>query len=157
MHFGAGRGVPGTVVLVTLGTGIGTAVFIDGHLLPNTELGHLEVNGREAEAWAAASVREQKKLSWDKWAKRLDTYLAALQGYLWPDLIIIGGGISKKHDKFLPLLCLDTRIVPARLRNQAGIIGAALAAAKAPSPQSEPALSPQACTQLVDINSAAAC
>ena len=128
IHFGAGRDVQGTVLLVTLGTGIGTALFIDGHLLPNTELGHIEVNGREGEKWAAASVREQKRLSWKKWAKRLDIYLTALRCHLWPDLIIIGGGVSKQHDKFLPLLTLDTMVVPAALRNEAGIIGAALAA-----------------------------
>jgi polyphosphate glucokinase len=128
IHFGAGRDVQGTVLLVTLGTGIGTALFIDGHLLPNTEFGHMEVNGREGEKWAAASVREQKRLSWKKWAKRLDIYLTALQSYMWPDLIIVGGGVSKKHDKFLPLLTLDTMVVPASLRNEAGIIGAALAA-----------------------------
>jgi polyphosphate glucokinase len=139
MHFGAGRGVSGTVLLVTLGTGVGTAVFINGHLLPNTELGHIEINGRNAETWAAAGVRERKKLCWEKWAKRLDIYLTALQGYLWPDLIILGGGVSKKHEKFLPLLTLDARIVPAHLRNKAGIIGAAPAAAEACSLQIEPA------------------
>ena len=128
MRFGAGRDVPGTVLLVTLGTGIGTALFIDGCLLPNTELGHIEINGKEAEKWAAASVREAKRLSWKEWATRLETYLRALHSYVWPDLIIVGGGVSKKHDKFLPLLHLDTPVVPARLRNEAGIIGAALAA-----------------------------
>jgi polyphosphate glucokinase len=128
MRFGAGRDIPGTVLLVTLGTGIGTALFVDGCLLPNTELGHIEMQGKEAEKWAAASVREAKRLSWKKWAKRLETYLTSLQRYIWPDLIIIGGGVSRRHDKFLPLLHLDTPVVPAQLRNTAGIIGAALAA-----------------------------
>jgi polyphosphate glucokinase len=113
---------------VTLGTGIGTALFSDGCLLPNTELGHIEIDGKEAEKWAAASVREAKRLSWKNWARRLETYLTSLQSYVWPDLIIIGGGVSKKHDKFLPLLRLKTQVVPAQLRNEAGIIGAALAA-----------------------------
>jgi polyphosphate glucokinase len=138
MHFGAGQGVQGTVLLVTLGTGIGTAVFIDGRLLPNTELGHIEIGGKDAEKWAAASVREQKRLSWKKWGRRLDTYLTTVQRYLWPDLIIVGGGVSKKHEKFLPLLTLQTKVVPALLRNEAGIIGAALAAAQACSATDEP-------------------
>ena len=127
MHFGAGRERDGLVVLVTLGTGIGTAVFINGHLVPNTELGHLEIDGKDAETWAADSVRDAKDLSWKKWAKRLDTYLHYLERYLWPDLFIIGGGVSKKSDKFLPRLTLRTPVVPAKLRNDAGIIGAALA------------------------------
>jgi polyphosphate glucokinase len=136
IRFGAGRDVPGTVLLVTLGTGIGTALFSDGCLLPNTELGHIEINGKEAEKWAAASVREAKRLSWKNWARRLETYLTSLQSYVWPDLIIIGGGVSKKHDKFLPLLRLNTQVVPAQLRNEAGIIGAALAASR-PRPTHE--------------------
>jgi polyphosphate glucokinase len=127
MHFGAGRGQAGVVVLVTLGTGIGTALFINGHLVPNTELGHLEIHGKEAEAWAADSVRESKNLSWKKWAERLKAYLAYLENLLWPELIIIGGGVSKKADKFLPRLRLRTPIVAAKLLNDAGIIGAALA------------------------------
>jgi polyphosphate glucokinase len=136
IRFGAGRGVPGTVLLVTLGTGIGTALFIDGCLVPNTELGHIEINGKEAEKWAAASVREAKRLSWKNWARRLETYLTSVQSYVWPDLVIIGGGVSKKHDKFLPLLRLKTQVVPAQLRNEAGIIGAALAASR-PRPTHE--------------------
>ncbi len=127
MHFGAGRGRAGVIAIVTLGTGIGTALFVNGHLLPNTELGHLEVNGKEAEAWASDRVRDAKHLSWKKWAKRLDTYLGCLERYLWPDLIIVGGGVSKKADRFLPRLHTHARIVPAKLLNEAGIIGAALA------------------------------
>ncbi len=127
MHFGAGRGVSGLVIIVTLGTGIGSALFINGHLVPNTELGHLEIDGREAEKWAAARVREAQDLSWKKWAQRVDVYLTRLQRYFWPDLIIIGGGVSKKRDKFLPRLTVPVKVVAAKLRNDAGIIGAALA------------------------------
>ncbi len=127
MHFGAGRGKSGLVIMVTLGTGIGTALFINGHLVPNTELGHMEVGCKEAEKWAAESVRVAKDLSWKKWARRVDTYLGELHRYFWPDLFIVGGGVSKKHEKFLPRLKVPVRVVPARLRNDAGIIGAALA------------------------------
>jgi len=127
MHFGAGRRRDGLVIIVTLGTGIGTALFINGHLVPNTELGHLEVRGREAEKWAAASVRDAKDLSWKKWAHRVDVYLHAMQRYFWPDLFIIGGGVSRKHEKFIPRLTVAVPVVPASLGNDAGIIGAALA------------------------------
>ena len=127
MRFGAGRRRRGLVIMVTLGTGIGTALFIDGHLVPNTELGHLILRGRDAETWAAASVRENEGLGWKKWAIRLDAYLHLLHAYFWPDLFILGGGVSKKADRFLHLLTLPTPIVPARLKNDAGIIGAALA------------------------------
>ncbi len=127
MHFGAGRRRRGLVIMVTLGTGIGTALFINGHLVPNTELGHLTLRGRDAETWASASVREEEGLGWKKWARRLDAYLHLMHAYFWPDLFILGGGVSKKTDKFLHLLTLPTPIVPARLRNDAGIIGAALA------------------------------
>ena len=105
--------------------------------MPNTELGHIEVNSKEAEKWAAASVRENKQLSWKKWARRLDTYLARLEAYFWPDLIIVGGGVSKKHEKFLPRLTLGTTVVPAQMRNEAGIVGAALAAIQGHTPQDE--------------------
>ena len=127
MHFGAGRNREGLVIMVTLGTGIGTALFINGHLVPNSELGHLTLRGRDAETWAAESVREKKNLSWKKWARRVDAYLRLLHNYFWPDLFIIGGGVSRKWRKFLPQLKLITPIVPAKLRNEAGIIGAALA------------------------------
>lgn len=130
MRFGAGREVGGVVLIVTLGTGIGTALFSDGHLVPNTELGHIEIKGKVAEKWTAASVREQEELSWNKWARRLNAYLTRMERYLWPDLIIVGGGISKKHEKFLPLLTLETPIIPAQMRNEAGIVGAALAATR---------------------------
>jgi polyphosphate glucokinase len=127
MTFGAGRRRSGLVIMVTLGTGIGTALFINGHLVPNTELGHLALRGRDAETWAAESVREAKSLSWKKWSRRVDAYLHLLQSYFWPDLFIIGGGVSKQWEKFLPRLTLPTPIVAARLRNDAGIVGAALA------------------------------
>ena len=127
MTFGAGRRRTGLVIMVTLGTGIGTALFINGHLVPNTELGHIEIDGRDAEDRAAASAREQRQLSWKRWSKRVDAYLHRLHAYFWPDLFIIGGGVSKQHEKFLPRLTLPVSVVPARLRNDAGIIGAALA------------------------------
>jgi len=128
MRFGAGQGRKGVVLIVTLGTGIGTALFIDGHLVPNTEFGHIEIRGKEAEVRAASSARERKDLSWKKWARRVDEYLKHMNAYLWPDLIIIGGGVSKKADKFVPLLTVETDIVAAQMQNEAGIVGAALAA-----------------------------
>jgi polyphosphate glucokinase len=126
MTFGAGRGRRDTVLMVTLGTGIGSAVFIDGRLVPNTELGGLLIRGKAAEKRAADSVREREQLSWKQWARRLDEYLALLESLLWPDLIIVGGGVSKKHDRFLPLLETRAELVPAQLLNDAGIVGAAL-------------------------------
>lgn len=127
--FGAARDRAGVVVVVTLGTGIGSALFLDGVLVPNTELGHLEVGGEEAEKMAADSVREHDDLSWKKWAKRVSAYLTTLEALLWPDLIVVGGGVSKKAEKFLPLLKTRTDVVPAQLQNDAGIVGAALLAA----------------------------
>ncbi|WP_241746196.1 polyphosphate--glucose phosphotransferase [Streptomyces lydicus] len=126
MRFGAGKGREGVVVMVTLGTGIGSAVFSDGLLVPNSELGHLPLHHEDAEDWAAESVREHDDLSWKKWAHRVEKYLELVQRLLWPDLIIIGGGVSKKADKFLPYIELRTEIVPAQLFNDAGIVGAAL-------------------------------
>lgn len=128
VRFGAGRDVEGVVVVTTLGTGIGSALFVDGLLVPNTEFGHLEVDGEDAESRAADSAREREDLSWKDWAKRLQRYYTLLETLLQPDLIIVGGGVSKKHEKFLPLLQLRSRIVPAELRNEAGIIGAAVMA-----------------------------
>lgn len=127
MHFGAGRGRAGLVIIVTLGTGIGTALFVDGHLVPNTELGHIEINGVEAEASASEIARKNEDLGWKKWARRVDEYLHYLQRYFWPDLFIIGGGASKKSEKFLPHLTVSVPVVAAELRNEAGIVGAALA------------------------------
>jgi polyphosphate glucokinase len=128
MDFGAGKNHPGTVLWCTFGTGIGTALFSNNQLVPNTEFGHVEIKGKEAERWASGLVREKHALSWKQWAKRLNVYLAHMEAYIWPDLIIVGGGVSKKHDKFLPLLELKCEVVPAQMRNEAGIIGAALAA-----------------------------
>jgi polyphosphate glucokinase len=126
--FGAAKGVAGTVLVVTLGTGIGSALIVDGVLAPNTELGHLEVDGKDAETRAADSARDREDLSWAQWAKRLTRYFQAIEKFLWPDLIVVGGGVSKKADKFLPLLEIRTPIVPAQLRNDGGIVGAALLA-----------------------------
>jgi polyphosphate glucokinase len=126
MAFGAGKGRAGTVIMITLGTGIGTAIFHDGNLLPNTEFGHLELDGRDAETDASDAARERDDLSWKKYAKRLNKYLLAMERLFWPDLFIVGGGISKKHEKFIPLLTLQTEVVPAQFQNEAGIVGAAL-------------------------------
>lgn len=124
--YGAARGERGLVVMVTLGTGIGTALVHHGVLVPNSELGHLELDGHDAETRAANSVRENEDLSWKHWAKRLTRYFGALEALLAPDLFVVGGGVSKKADRYLPLIDVDTRIVPAQLQNRAGIVGAAL-------------------------------
>src|SRR5512141_2110751 len=127
MAFGAGRGQMGTVIMLTLGTGIGSAIFSGGRLLKNTEFGHVEIDGQEAESRASSAARDREDLSWKKYARRLDVYLRMMQKLFWPDLFIIGGGISKDHEKFLPLLTVDVPIVPAQLLNEAGMIGAAMA------------------------------
>jgi len=129
MRFGAGKGHAGSVVVVTLGTGIGSAVFAEGTLVPNTELGHLPLHGGDAEDWAADSVRDREDLSWKHWAHRLEKYFELLESLLWPELIIVGGGVSKKAEKFLPHIDVRTPIVAAQLQNEAGIIGAAVHAA----------------------------
>jgi polyphosphate glucokinase len=131
MRFGAGRGRTGVVLTITLGTGIGCGMFLDGKLVPNTEFGHIELDGKDAETIAADSVRERKELTWKKYAVRVEQYLRRLDALLWPDLIIIGGGASKKAEKFLPLINIRPEVVPAELQNEAGIVGAALAAADA--------------------------
>jgi polyphosphate glucokinase len=128
MAFGAGRGQHGTVIMITLGTGIGTAIFHRGKLLPNTEFGHLEMKGQDAEYRASDAARQREDLTWKKYAKRLNKYLLAMEKLFWPDLFIVGGGISKESQKFLPMLTIETPIVPAKLLNEAGIVGAALAA-----------------------------
>ncbi|MBI3172828.1 MAG: ROK family protein [Chloroflexi bacterium] len=128
MSFGAGRGQAGTVILLTLGTGIGSAIFHSGHLLPNTEFGHLDMKGRDAEHRASDAARQREDLSWKKYARRLNRYLLEMEKLFWPDLFIVGGGISKQSEKFLPLLAIETPIIPAELLNDAGIVGAALAA-----------------------------
>ncbi|MER7007593.1 polyphosphate--glucose phosphotransferase [Dactylosporangium sp. NPDC000555] len=135
LEYGAGKGVGGLVVMVTFGTGIGSALFIDGRLVPNTELGHvqmsgLHLHGGDAEDYASDRVREAHGLGWAEWAERVQTYLRHLHALLWPDLIIIGGGVSKKADRFLHLVDVPTRVVPATLQNNAGIVGAALLAAR---------------------------
>ena len=128
MEFGAGKGEMGVVIMLTLGTGIGSAVFLNGMLVPNTELGHLEIRGKDAESRASERAREERNLSWEKWAEKVDEYLQRVEFLFSPDLFIIGGGVSKKYDKFLPLLHTRARVVPAQLFNDAGIVGAALAA-----------------------------
>ncbi|HLO13242.1 MAG TPA: ROK family protein, partial [Anaerolineales bacterium] len=126
MAFGAGKDQAGTVIMLTLGTGIGTAIFFNGHLLPNTEFGHLQMDGEDAEYRASDAARQREDLSWKKYAKRLNSYLMAMEKLFWPDLFIIGGGISKVHEKFIPLLTVQAKVVPAQLQNGAGIVGAAL-------------------------------
>lgn len=129
MRFGAGQHQPGVVMMITLGTGIGSALFYRGVLIPNTELGHLEVRGKIAEDRASDRAREQKAWGWDEWGKRVDEYLLHVERLFSPDLFIIGGGVSKKFDKFSPFLHTRAPIVAAGLLNNAGIVGAALAAA----------------------------
>jgi polyphosphate glucokinase len=126
--FGAGRGVRGVVMMITIGTGLGSGLFIDGKLVPNTELGHIEVDCDDAETLASDEVRKEQDLSWKKWAKRLDKYLNSLEKLFSPDLMILGGGVVKKQDQFFPLITVRTKVVPAALGNDAGIVGAALAA-----------------------------
>jgi polyphosphate glucokinase len=126
LQFGSARGHKGVVMMITVGTGIGTALFVNGHLLPNTEFGHLQVRGKDAEHRASERVRVEKELSWKSWAKRLDEYLLYMDTLFWPDLIIIGGGVSKNFAKFVPYLTLHAKLVPAHFLNDAGILGAAL-------------------------------
>ncbi|HEX6917994.1 MAG TPA: ROK family protein [Phycicoccus sp.] len=131
LHFGAAKGERGLVILTTLGTGIGTAIFNEGVLVPNSELGHLEIGGIDAETVTASSAKTREDLSYEEWATtRLQPYYRMLEDLMWPDLIVVGGGVSRKADKFLPLLDLRTPIVPAQLENKAGIIGAAILATR---------------------------
>ena len=130
VRFGAARGVPGTVLVLTLGTGIGSALVLDGRLVPNTELGHLELDGHDAETRASDAARKRDDLSWEQWAQRLERYLRHVDGLLWPDLVVIGGGVSKKSEKWLHLLDVRPPVRPAELLNDAGIVGAALLAAE---------------------------
>jgi polyphosphate glucokinase len=127
-RFGAGKGNSGLVVLLTFGTGIGSAVIHNGTLIPNTEFGHLEVGGKEAEHRAASSVKERKNWTYEKWAKQVTKVLVAIENAIWPDLFIAGGGISRKGDQWVPLLQNRTPVVAAALQNTAGIVGAAMAA-----------------------------
>jgi polyphosphate glucokinase len=132
MRFGAGKGHTGVVMIFTLGTGIGSAMFVNGRLVPNTELGHLYLRNqkKDAEALAAGRIREEENLSWEAWGKRLDSYFKHIEFIFSPELIIIGGGVSKRHKKFFPYIDICTQIVPAMLRNEAGIVGAAVLAAE---------------------------
>lgn len=133
MAFGAGRGRKGTVIVLTFGTGIGSAVFTDGVLVPNTELGHLELHGHDAEKRASTKAKEDEDLSWQHWAHRVRKYLAHVEMLFSPELFVIGGGVSRKAEKFLPLIeNVRAEMVPAELQNNAGIVGAAMAASKGP-------------------------
>jgi polyphosphate glucokinase len=128
--FGAGRDRSGTVILLTFGTGIGSALFVDGVLVPNTELGHLELNGHDAEKRASSKAKEDGDLTWEHWARRVQKYLAHVEMLFSPELFIIGGGVSRKAEKFLPFVQgIKAEIVPAQLQNNAGIVGAAMRAA----------------------------
>ncbi len=131
IRFGAAKDRDGLVIMTTLGTGIGGAIFIDGELVPNAELGHLEIDGVDYETKASFAAKEREGLSFAQWSKRLQRYYETLEKLFTPDLFIVGGGVSKQHEEFLPLLKLETEIVPAKKRNSAGIIGAAALAAKA--------------------------
>ena len=132
MRFGAGREQMGTVMIFTLGTGIGSAVFVNGRIVPNTELGHVYLRNqkKDAESYAAERIRDEKNLTWKQWGKRLDVYFKHMEFLFSPELFIIGGGISKQHAEFLPYIKTRARMVPAELRNEAGIVGAAVLAAE---------------------------
>jgi polyphosphate glucokinase len=129
VRLGAGREATGTVLLLTVGTGIGSGLFVDGRLVPNTELGHLEVRGRDAETRLSGVARERRRLRWKQWALEFNEYIARLEAYLWPDLIVLGGGVSKVMDRYREWLVSRAPIVPAQYRNTSGIIGAAINAA----------------------------
>ena len=128
MRFGVGRDQPGVVIFLSLGTGVGSGVFVDGILVPNTEFGQMEIRGRPAERRSAAAARVKRGLSWKAWAADLDEHLDRIQQLTWPNLMILGGGVSKSADKFIPRLTVRCPVVPAQLRNDAGIIGAAIVA-----------------------------
>ena len=131
MRFGSGRGCTGTAIMLTFGTGIGTALFVDGKLFPNTELGHLELHGMDAEKWASARVRTAERLDFAAWIARVNEYLLALHNLLWPDVFILGGAVSARFAEFAPLLRSSAELRPAHFAGQAGVVGAALAAAEA--------------------------
>lgn len=133
MKFGVGQDPErrkGVVMLITIGTGLGTALFVDGKLVPNTELGHIEIRGKDAETRATDAARQRKDMSWEEWGGKFNEYLSRLESLFWPDLFVLGGGVSKMSHKFMPFLKLKTEVIPAMLLNQAGIIGAALYAAE---------------------------
>ena len=131
MRFGVGAGKPGTVIFLTLGTGVGSGVFVDGTLVPNTEFGQMEIRGRAAERRSAAAARVRRGLSWKAWSQDLDEHLHRIDELMWPNLMILGGGVSKNADRFIPRLTVRCPVVPAQLRNDAGIIGAAIVAVDA--------------------------
>jgi polyphosphate glucokinase len=127
MKFGIGRErQKGVIVMVTIGTGLGTSIFVDGKLLPNTELGHIQIRGKDAERRASDAARQKKDMSWEVWGEKLNEYLRNMERLFWPDLFVLGGGVSKVSHRFIPYLRLRTEVIPAVLLNQAGIIGAAL-------------------------------
>jgi polyphosphate glucokinase len=138
MKWGAGRDTPGTVIMLTFGTGIGTALFSDGKLMPNTEFGHIEMHGKDAEAWASARVRTEQNLDFPEWIARVNEYLALIHALFWPDVFILGGAVSERFEQFAPLLKSEAEIRAAHFAGQAGVMGAALAAAEVltRSPQS---------------------
>ena len=137
VKWGAAKDVEGLVIMVTLGTGIGTALFYNGTLIPNSELGHIELDGGDYDPKDSGAAREREQLSWEKWARRLQRYFSALEFLLRPTLFVVGGGVSRRSEKFLPLLVLDARIVPAKFQNEAGIAGAAFMAAEAAATRSK--------------------
>ena len=127
MKFGVGREHPsGVAIMITIGTGLGTALFVDGKLVPNTELGHIEIRGKDAELRASDAARQRKEMSWEQWGERFNEYLNTMERLFWPDLFILGGGTSKMFSKFAPYIHLHAEVVPAQLLNQAGMVGAAL-------------------------------
>jgi polyphosphate glucokinase len=134
MRYGAGKDRDGVVVMLTLGTGIGSALFVDGRLVPNTEFGHLEIRGKSAEHRASDRAREDRNLGWHEWADRLNEVLGRLEALVSPDLFILGGGVSKKSSQFIDLLSTRADVVPAALLNNAGIVGAAIAVSEGHSP-----------------------
>ncbi|MCJ7535323.1 MAG: ROK family protein [Anaerolineales bacterium] len=130
MAFGAGKDRRGVVLVVTIGTGLGTALFTDGHLLPNCEFGHLEMDGVDAEWYASDAARKRENLTWEKWGQRFDRYLQTMERLIWPDLIILGGGVSKKFELYKPYITVKAEVLPALMLNEAGIVGAAMGACK---------------------------
>jgi polyphosphate glucokinase len=130
MRWGAGKDVKGTAMMLTFGTGIGSALFMDGRLFPNTELGHLELNGMDAEKFASAHVRTALKLDFQAWSERVNVYLARIHALFWPEVIILGGAVSERYSEFSGLLKCESQLRPAHFAGQAGVIGAAMAAAE---------------------------
>jgi polyphosphate glucokinase len=127
MKFGIGRERPkGVIIMITIGTGLGTAIFVDGKLVPNTELGHIEIRGKDAETRASDAARQAKEMSWEEWGEKFNEYLSRMEALFWPDVFVLGGGVSKLSHKFMPYIHVKAEVIPAKLLNQAGIVGAAL-------------------------------